>query len=311
MADYRILSFDGGGVRGLLSIVLIEQLDALAPGWRDKVDLYAGNSTGGIIALGLAKGLDPAELRTLYYDRSPEIFADTLLDDLRDLGNAIGAEYNNKNLRRELEAVFGPTRLQDLRRRVLIASFDLDNEDSDPAKREWKPKFFHNFPGTDTDGARRLVDIALYTSAAPTYFPSVDGFIDGGVVANNPSMAALAQTQDSRAEIPNRPSLSEIRLLSIGTGKVLSRIEGKRRNWGFTQWAKPLVKLMLQGTEGVPGYQCHQMLGERYHRLDYFFPPGQAIDLDDYKKRDRLVEIAETRMGQQLAEAVAWLGSRW
>lgn len=117
-------------------------------------------------------------------------------------------------------------------------------------------------------------------------------------MANNPSMAALAQTQDRRAEIPKRPTLGEIRLLSIGTGKVLSRIEGQRRNWGSSQWAKPLVRLMLQGTEGVPGYQCRQMLGDRYHRLDYSFSPGRAIDLDDYKKRDRLVEIAETRMGQ-------------
>jgi patatin-like phospholipase/acyl hydrolase len=311
MAKYRILAFDGGGVRGLLAAVLLQQLDGLVPGWRDKVDLLAGNSTGGIIALGLAKGLDPEKLRTLYYDRSPVIFRDSFLDDLRDLGNVVGAEYSNKNLRKELEAVLGVTRLQDLKRRVLIASFDLDNEDPNPAKRGWKPKFFHNFPGEDTDGRERAVDVALYTSAAPTYFPSVDGYIDGGVVANNPSMAAIAQTQDERAKIPERPRLEEIVLLSIGTGRVMSRIEGKRRDWGLAQWAKPLVKLMLYGTVGVPDYQCRQMLGDRYHRLDYTFAPGYEIDIDEFPKRDRLVDIGENRMGSELASTADWLGSHW
>ena len=134
VAKYRILSIDGGGVRGLLVTVLLQQLDKRLPGWRDQVDLLAGTSTGGIIALGLAKGLAPTDLRTLYYDKSPRIFGDSLLDDIRDLGRVVGAEFSNRNLRQELEAVFGATKLQNLGKRVLISSFDLDNEDPDPAK---------------------------------------------------------------------------------------------------------------------------------------------------------------------------------
>lgn len=161
------------------------------------------------------------------------------------------------------------------------------------------------------DGGERAVDVALYTSAAPDYFPSVDGYVDGGVVANNPSMAAVAQTQDRRSEIPDRPELEEIFLLSIGTGRVLSRIEGKRRDWGLAQWAKPLVKLMLFGTEGVPHYQCKQMLGKRYCRLDYTFPPGREIDIDDYEKRDRLIAIAENGMENELTATAMWLNDQW
>ena len=100
MPKYRILSFDGGGIRGLLSVILIEKLDIMVPGWRDKVDLLAGTSTGGIIALGLADGFTPGDLRELYYDKSPKIFKDSFLDDIRDLGNVVGAEYSNKNLKR-------------------------------------------------------------------------------------------------------------------------------------------------------------------------------------------------------------------
>jgi patatin-like phospholipase/acyl hydrolase len=311
MAKYRILSIDGGGVRGLLVTVLLQQLEMGLPGWRDRTDLLAGTSTGGIIALGLAKGLTPTDLRHLYYDKSPAIFGDSLLDDIRDLGRVVGAEFSNRNLRRELESVFGVTRLQDLGQRVLISSFDLDNEDPDPTKRTWKPKFFHNFPGIDTDGPLRVADVALYTSAAPTYFPSVDGYVDGGVAANNPSMAALAQSLDRRARIPQRPSIDEISLLSIGTGRSLSRITGRRHDWGYAQWAKPLLRLMFDAVSGIPDYQCRQILGDRYHRIDYTFKPGQEIDLAEHAARDRLVKIGEEGMKADVDQALGWLRKNW
>ena len=311
MGRFHILSFDGGGVRGLLSTVLLEQLDARVPGWRTKVDLLAGTSTGGIIALGLAKGLTPTELRNFYYYKSPEIFGDSLWDDLRDLGGITGAEYGIRNLKKNVEAVFGRTRLQDLGKRVLISSFDLDNESKDPMKRRWKPKFFHNYAGPDSDGSQRASDVALFTSAAPTFFPSVSGYIDGGVVANNPSMAAVAQTQDKRARMRSRPSIDEIVLLSVGTGEVLSFEPGARHDWGFAQWVQPLVKLMLDGTLGVPDYQCQQILGKRYQRLNYTFPPGREIELDEYEKRDRLVDIGENHMGPELSRTARWLKREW
>ena len=311
MAKYRILSIDGGGVRGLLVTVILQQLDERLPGWRDRVDLLAGTSTGGIIALGLAKGLTPTDLRILYYDKSPGIFGDSLLDDIRDLGRVVGAEFSNKNLRQELERVFGATRLQNLNKRVLISAFDLDNEDPDPAKRSWKPKFFHNFPGTDTDGGMRAVDVAMYTSAAPTYFPSVDGYVDGGVAANNPSMAALAQSLDRRSRIAARPSIDDLSLLSIGTGRSLSRISGKRQDWGYAQWAKPLLRLMFDAVSGIPDYQCRQLLGESYHRIDYTFSPGHEVDMADHTARDRLVKIGEQEMAAELDETATWLRKFW
>lgn len=310
MSRFRILSLDGGGIRGLFTAALLQQLDRLVPGWRLSADLIAGTSTGGIIALGLAKGLPPQRLRALYYERGERIFRDSVMDDLRDLGRIIGAEYDNRVLRSELAEVFGRTRLQDLRHRVLITSFDLDNEASDPMKRRWKPKFFHNFPGQDSDGSRSVLDVALYTSAAPTYFPSVDGYVDGGVVANNPCMAALAQSQDRRA-LADPPDLGDIVLLSLGTGSNLSRIPGGRHDWGYGQWAKPLIQLMLDGLVGVADYQCRQMLGERYLRLNYTFPPGHEVATDGYAHRDYLIEIAEERMGAQLAEAASWLRTHW
>ncbi|MCH5374468.1 MAG: patatin-like phospholipase family protein, partial [Planctomycetes bacterium] len=192
---------------------------------------------------------------------------DAWLDNLLDLGQVAGADYDNKNLRSEVKKIWDKTLLKDLKKKVLIASFDLDNEDPDPEKRAWKPKFFHNFPGNDSDGDLEVYLIALYSSAAPTYFPSVDGYVDGGVVANNPSMAALAQVLDSRAKIKERPGLDDIVLLSVGTGQLPYFIKGTRLDWGFAQWAKPIISLMMDGSMGVADYQCQQLLGKHYHRI--------------------------------------------
>ena len=68
MGHYRILSIDGGGIRGLFTCVVLQRLEEEVPGWLDRVDLIAGTSTGGIMALGLAYGLSPTTLRNLYYE---------------------------------------------------------------------------------------------------------------------------------------------------------------------------------------------------------------------------------------------------
>ena len=88
----------------------------------------------------------------------------------------------------QLKNVLGSTLLGDLGKNVLVPAFDLDNESKDKTRRCWKPKFFHNFKGRDSDRDVSAYKVALYTSAAPTYFPSVDGYIDGGVVCLHPAI---------------------------------------------------------------------------------------------------------------------------
>lgn len=306
MIRYRILSLDGGGIRGLLTLVLLQELDRLVEGWLSRVDLIAGTSTGGIIALALAHGLPPAEVRKLYEDKCGDIFDDSWLDGLLDVGNLMGAAYDNKGLRREVKRILGKTKLKDLAKKVLISTFDLDNEAEEPNPRHWKAKYFHNFSGEDSDGEALAYKVALYTSAAPSYFPTVDGYIDGGVVTNNPSMTALAQTQDLRAVIEDRPTLDEIALLSIGTGQPLYRIEGERRDWGWGQWARPIIDVMMDGGMRVVDYQCRQLLRENYHRICPIMNP--PIPLDACHKKGKLIELGEKT---PLEETVQWLQDYW
>lgn len=307
MSKYRILSIDGGGIRGLITAIILQRI-IKTPGLEnilDLVDLIAGTSTGGLLALAIAKRMDIAEIREVYEERSRNIFDDSWFDDLVDMGKLLGADYNITGLQKELKRLFGNTTLGDLEKKVLITSFNLDNE-KEPGKRTWNPKLFHNFDGEGNDKDCLARDVGVYTSAAPTFFPSVEGYIDGGVYASNPSMCGLAQTQDPRYE-PN-PVLDDVLLLSIGTGTSLQYIEGKSHNWGYAQWAKPLVNLMLDGTNGIADYQCRQMLHERYHRLAPVFPAGVKISMDDTKKIPTMIDFAEN---VQIEDTINWLNRVW
>ncbi len=276
MHPFRVLCFDGGGIKGLFTARLVQRLAEARPGLLGATHLLAGTSSGGLIALGLAAGKPPEDLVALYLNQAQRIFDDSFWDDLRDLGNAVGADYDSRKFKRLLHREFGRRRLQDLHKRVLVPCFALDAPATRKRPRSWKPKFFHNFPGRDSDGSARVVDVALATSAAPAYFPSYRGYIDGGVVANNPSLAALAQALDPRAA--GRP-LDEIQLLSLGAGLEPKYIAGSRVDWGWGQWARPLVSLMISGVMGVADFQCEQILGERYHRVDAVF--DRPVNLDD------------------------------
>jgi patatin-like phospholipase/acyl hydrolase len=295
------LSIDGGGIRGLLTARLLERLEAEVPDLMQKIDLFAGTSTGGVLALGFAAGRTPTQARELYEQRGPRVFADSALDDLRDVGNAIGAQYSLDGLIQELDQIFGNMLLGELPKKVLISSFDLDNEPKTPYKRRtWKPKFFHNFPGPDSDGHERVVDVAVRTSAAPSYFPLYQGYIDGGLVASNPSMCAMAQALDPGT---GGQRLTDLALLSLSTGRYARYLTRQDGDWGWVQWARPVIDLVLEGMSDVADYQCARVLGRRYHRLDPDLP--DPISLDDLQRIPDLLEIAET---VDLSKTLEWLG---
>jgi patatin-like phospholipase/acyl hydrolase len=306
----RLISFDGGGVRGVIPVVVLQRLqrqprlgDLLA-----KADLYAGTSTGGVIALSLASSITLDALLDLYQQRASKIFQKTLLDDIRDLDRLIGASYKRKHLVHELHDVLGDRRLDELDKRVVIPAFDLDNASPDPTARTWKPKIFHNFPGLDSDGAQLAYKVATYTASAPTIFPTTDGYIDGGVFATNPAMCALAQTQDPRNEPADRAGLDEIRMLSFGTGHSLQYIDGPSHDWGYVQWIKPLISLMLDGVNGIADYQCRQILRDRYCRFAPTFPPEVNISQDDVSQIPFMVEFANEL---DLSDITDWLATNW
>lgn len=279
---------DGGGIRGVLQAVLLDRIEETYPGFIQRTDWLAGTSIGGILALGLAAGYHPSDMLELFKTKGRLIFDDSWMDDIKDLGRFIGAEYNTKPIKKVLEELFGNKTLGDLHRRVLIPTFQLDQKNPNTGLRNWKPKFFHNGPGKTSDRDESVVDVALRTSAAPTYFPSYQGYIDGGVVANNPSMCALAQVTGSKNRLEQ---LDHIYLLSIGTGHEPAYLKGKTLDWGSAQWSKPILRLIMEGTSGVADYQCKKMLGNHYHRINPVLP--DQIALDDISRINDLIHLAD------------------
>lgn len=304
-SHYRVLSLDGGGLRGLLTSRLLERLEAARPGFVAGIDLFAGTSTGGILALALAAGHTPQRISTLYRDKGPHIFADdTILDAFGHADKLVIADYRNRALHEALEEQFGDLRLGDLPRKVLVPTFDIDSEVVTQAGvRSWKAKFFHNFPEESDDAEQLVVDVAMRTSAAPTFFPTWQGFIDGGVAANNPSMCGLAQALDPAT---GGQELSDVALLSVGTGVSPKWIEGAEHDWGLLEWAPHLLGIMLDGVAGVADFQCRQILAERYLRLDTVLP--RAIGLDDVAA---IAELDELATAVDIAAATSWLAERF
>jgi patatin-like phospholipase/acyl hydrolase len=294
-----VLTCDGGGLKGVLTAALIERLEAEAP-FLAGVQLFAGTSTGGIIALALAAGLPPSTCAKLYREHGATIFASRgLMDEaLGGLDELWRANYAQDGLREVLEDTFKQKRLGDLKKDVLIPAFDL---------KLWRPKFFDR----QHDGNELIVDVALATSAAPTYLPVYRGFCDGGVFANNPSDSALSYLVGKGVQA------ADVRLLSVGTGYhqdwCADELAGDSRepvDWGYRQWLiqEPhrLLQVLFDGSVLASHERVRRGMGPNYHRIQPILPGPVAMD--DVSKIP-LLELAAA--GYDLDEAATWVKLHW
>ena len=301
MPPYKIITFDGGGVRGSLMATLVKRLVDQFPNLLDQVDLFAGTSTGSVVALTLASGrsadalVDFYSFENLKYAFSPSRY------------NLFRPRYHNAHFKELLESHFpNHLRLRDLKHKLLAPSFKLD----DAKRKDWRPVFFHNFH--DSHHLDDLVvDVALRSAAAPTIFPSHDGYIDGGMMANNPSTAAIAYAL-SHAE--PRPALGDVCVLSIGTGLSPSIINYDTKGWGVIQWmlnpfrspAEPLLNVLFDGVVEADAIMSRHMIKPRYCRLN---PPlARPTGLDDWKAIPELIKTAEVF---DLGPTLEWIENEW
>ena len=318
MPNYRILTLDGGGVRGVLTARMLERIEASRPGFIARADLLAGTSVGAILALGLASGKTPTEMVNLDRDQSKLIFHDSLMHEAGELWGLNGARYTTENRHAGLHPTLGVLTLGELPKKVLVTTFQLDSENPlEPSKpgapRTWKPKFFHNFPldnsgSPNSDLNQCAVDIALRSSAAPTFFPVYQGFIDGGVVANNPGMCALAQAINPHT---GQQAIKDVSLLSVGTGARAQWLETQNGDWGLRQWGFKLVELILETGSGLSDYQCQQLLGDCFRRMEVNF--DKTIPLNAVDEIDHLVGLADSFADNAATwnPYVDWLDAHW
>lgn len=303
---WRILAIDGGGVRGYYAALLIDRLSRARPGWLDSLDLIAGTSTGAIIAMSLALGMSPADIAGIYAREVDRIFSTRLVNQLLDAGGLIGPRYDVRRFAAILRQVFHDARFAEFSRKVMVPAFDLDDEHPDPARRRWRARLLHNLAGPGASPDLLVRRAALYSSAVPAVFATADGYIDGGVFAANPALCALSLSLDPEAN-PAPPPLEAVHLFSVGTGCSPLHIEGERLQWGLTQWARPLLGVMFDAGIDMVDYQCRQLLGARYHRLNPWLD-GPEIELDDAGALPVLKRAADAVV---LDEALDWIGRNW
>lgn len=232
---FKILSLSGGGYRGLYTAEVLKELenhlkdqnanDCIA----NYFNLITGTSIGGIIALALAYGIPAEDIAKIFDDKGEEIFKKQ---------SCIGmfkAKYNSDILKDILVDWFGDALIGDLKHPVVIPAVDYTTGNPvafktahhETFKRDWKQK---------------IVDVALATSAAPTYFKrhriGENEYIDGGLFANSPSLVGLHE-----AEIFFEHPINQVKILSIGTLSAKKTINPKtNKKGGLIDWGEGLLK---------------------------------------------------------------------
>lgn len=306
MKTVRVLSIDGGGIRGILPAVLLTALEYQS-GRRigEMFDFAAGTSTGALLAAALfkKKPLSAQQALDFYLRDGQEVFG---ADPLRHLASAVaGPKYDEAALERKLYEIFGDDWLSDCPTPLLLPSYELTTRQAQFFK-SWKAQGWDletwEYPGLYDYRLRHAVRAS---SAAPTYFRPAKFrsragaeavFIDGAVVANNPSLCALASVRKLN------PDVQRVLLVSLGTGQQAQPISyAESSTWGLINWARPALDCIMDGAADAVTYQVEEAFGQevRQIRVD-FVGSGQSSTgpIDDTSSANirRLVMAGEAEV---------------
>lgn len=302
IVPFRILSLNGGGVKGIFQACFLKKLSEVTESQIFKhFDLIAGTSTGSIIALALALDIDIDRIKELYKNKSKEIFKNNFFSVFKK-----GPRYDQNVLKQELEKVFENKQLRDVRTNVLITATCLD---------QFGHRVFTSFPiqGYD-DSNLSITDIALASSAAPTFFGPIKpksqerSYVDGGLWANSPSLISILYSK-CHLNIP----IDNMKLISIGTGdfpKGFTNKEYHNLRIYSGKTIKTIFELMFLSQQSATDDQTKLFLGDNNFsrispQLDEF------ISLDDYDKAiKKLPPLAESLANDKIPEILDMLQSK-
>jgi len=300
--QFRILCIDGGGMRGLIPALLLKKLEHdLKKPLSEVFHVIAGTSTGGILALNLSKkNPKPAEqLPEDYTKRGHDIFPKHAPHP-----GLFSAKYDGHGFEKFLEDQFGDMKFSDFERdKAVFLGTAYDISRGEPFFfRSWKAsghRLHKDEKAEDFDF--KLIDAARSTSSAPTYFPpshcfNAAGkefwFIDGGIVANNPSVCAVSNTLAIFHGIP----IENILVVSIGTGvKKHSHdsIVETVKHGGALGWATKIVDLILDGTADVEEEQMERIFqGSNYFRFQVSLDFNKGMDDSSPENLNLLTQAA-------------------
>ena len=313
---YRILSIDGGGIRGIIPATILASIEECTGKPISQLfDLIAGTSTGGILTLGLTKPNSSGEpeftahqLCKLYERDIPHIFR----NPKSWFGNLLSPKYRSIAFKQVLENSLGDSRLKDALTDVLIPCYDIEHR---------LPYIFKSRSAKQHSEFDFLIkDVALATSASPTLFypvhltkPNGDKsayLVDGGVFANNPSIVALSEIQ-SIVQDPQKKYF----MVSIGTGKSGRPLTDQFISlWGYVHWSRPMLELVMDSISESVHEQIKHLLpsteNHQYYRLQVDLEESVDTAIDNASSANmRILSRAarnfcseDTRSGQLLTQ---------
>ena len=279
---FKILSLDGGGIKGFYSAELIrlcEEKFCLNSSMARYFDMIAGTSTGGIMALGLGLEMPADEIVSFYRDDGRVIFPP--LPSLRVgqctrfISSLFRPKLEHQRLEHALRTRFGNRLLGESVTRLVVPAFMMPKTEIAVFKTDHHADF-------RKDHATPIWKVARSTSAAPTYLKGLEHsesgkiFIDGGVWANNPVMVAIIDALSAYDIEPD-----QIKVFSIGTGNPPFQLKQAQIFGGLFSWKEAIKAAMFLTTDNANA-QAKLLLGpSNCLRLE---PIGKnaGIEMDDY-----------------------------
>ncbi|WP_187275918.1 CBASS cGAMP-activated phospholipase [Parahaliea aestuarii] len=274
---FQILSLSGGGARGLYTARVLEELELRFNTSISKhFDMVCGTSIGGILALGLAADIPAKIIRQSFQDNLPTIFPPP--GRFATVKQALTAKFSPAPLKAVLLEIFEDRRIGDLKNCVLVPSINYSVGRVRAFKTPHNTMFYQ-------DAQHTLVDVALATSAAPTYFPlhEIDNarYVDGGLVANNPILMGVIEAYRA-LEVP----LERLSGLSIGNmGQGLAIDHNKSNDLGYRGWGmgQDIIALAMSAGEKLYSDMARMLLQGRLEIIDSEATKEQAhlLSLDN------------------------------
>jgi patatin-like phospholipase/acyl hydrolase len=305
----RIVSIDGGGYLGLATASFIKETERhFGISYHQQFDMFCGTSTGAIIALALASGMNGTQICELYKDFGRKVFRNPVpgVRRLRTVRGLLVSMYSNRPLKSALADAFGQTTLGDLRCRgksALITAFSLT---------KGKPRIFKTDHSAEltTDDEYRICDIALASAAAPIYLPIVDlrsplngsreSYCDGGLFANHPALLGYAEAVSHLGIAPEM-----ISVLSLSTPRSDRAERASSRNLiqrfllsrGLISWGTSLAGVMIDSTSEISHEALRRLMcwqdtsNQRYMRVMLDKPRGVDLDIATRRATETLLQL--------------------
>ena len=300
---YKILSIDGGGVRGIIPALWLHEIErrTLKP-ISHLFNMVAGTSVGGIIAAGVTlpklddsnrmSGFEPRyqafKIFELFKTESKRIFSNSSnIFPFFNWKSLAAEKYTDTNKSQVFTKFFGQAEIKDCLTDIMIPAYNENIGNQSYLFRK----------NDESNRTTKISDVLMATSAAPTFFPAykingIEGkFLDGGVNINNPAMRTYTESEGKNSK--------NTFVLSLGTGSYIPDPLNPSKYRGKLFWAKEISGVVLNPQEGNTDIEMNDLLGDRYQRWQVFIEKPIALDAFDEASLEYLIEIGKQYMEEE------------